>query len=85
MPDFFQGATTGLESPFTIHFAITPSNSVNLPDRPRAVRCNVAGTAVLVDEAGTALSYTLAVGEVIAGRIVRVNATGTTATLFGMY
>lgn len=85
MPDHFQGAVPGLESPFTIHFAITPSNTVNLPDRPRAVRCNVAGTAVLVDEAGTALSYTLAVGEIIAGRIIRVNATGTTATLYGMY
>jgi hypothetical protein len=85
MPDHFQGATAGLESPFTVHFAITPSDSVNLSDRPRALRCNVAGTAVLVDEAGTSLSYTLAVGEVIAGRIVRVNATGTTAILYGMY
>lgn len=85
MPDNFAAHANGLESPFTRHFAITPHNSTNMADRPRAVRCEVAGTAVLVDEAGTALSYTLAVGEVISGRIVRVNATGTTATLYGMY
>lgn len=85
MPDAFDNHPNSLESPFTRHFLITPDNSVNMTDRPRAIRCNVAGTAVLVDEAGTALSYTLAVGEVISGRIVRVNATGTTATLYGMY
>lgn len=85
MPDFFERNQSDLDSPFTVHFLIVPSNTVNMPDRPRAIRCDVAGTAVLVDERGTALTYNLAAGEVIAGRIVRVNATGTTATLFGMY
>lgn len=85
MSDAFDQHAAGLDSPFTVHFLITPSNTENLPERPRAVRCEVAGTAVLVDERGTALSYTLEVGEVISGRIVRVNATGTTATLYGMF
>lgn len=85
MPDFFDNHPASLEGPFTRHFLVVPSNTVNMADRPRALRCEVAGTAVLVDQAGTALSYTLAVGEVISGRIVRVNATGTTATLYGMY
>lgn len=85
MPDYFKSEPVGLDSPFTRHFAITPSNTADMEDRPRAIRCDVAGTASLVDEAGTALTYNLAAGEIIAGRIVRVNATGTTATLFGMY
>jgi uncharacterized protein YjdB len=43
----------------------------------------VAGTATLEDEGGVSITYTLAAGEVLAFRAVKV--TAATATLIGWY
>lgn len=70
-------------APARVHFAITPSDTVDLAQPARSVYCNVAGTAVLRDGAGTNISYTLSVGQVLPLEVVRVLATGTTATVIG--
>lgn len=67
------------------HFAITPDNDEDLPILPLGIYCEGEGTAALVDEAGTELSYTLVQGQELPFRFVRVKATGTTATLYGWY
>lgn len=83
MADRFSNYASGLSSPATRHHAITPSDTVDLPTRPRALYCTGAGTASVMDEAGTSLTYTLEVGDRLEFRATRVMATGTTATLVG--
>lgn len=83
MSDPFEFHPSQLDSPATIHFAITPSDSADLPIRPRAIFCNAAGTVAIRDKAGTDVTYNLAVGAYIPFRGVRILATGTTATLIG--
>ncbi len=81
--DNFQHHSTGLDSPATRHFAITPSDTADVNPRPRALYCRAAGDVVIRDAAWTDLTYTLAVGDVLPFRGVRILATGTTATLYG--
>lgn len=83
MSDRFQGHAKGLESPADSHFAITPSDSLMISPRPRALYCQTAGTAALMDAAGTVVSYQVQAGQVLPFRASRVMATGTTATLIG--
>jgi hypothetical protein len=71
--------------PAEVHFAITPSNSVNFTIRPRAIYCQADGTAQIVDAAGTVLPYAMTAGNFIPFRGVRINATGTTGTFYGWY
>ena len=85
MSDPFGAHSRGLESPAACHAAITPSNSSDLPVRPRVVYCQTGGTAVLRDKAGVELSYTLVAGQILPLSPVRVLATGTTATLYGWW
>lgn len=76
------------------HFVITPSDSVNFleagTNKPidAAVVALTAGTVVVVDTAGVAVSWVIsAVPFAIPVRARRVNATGTTGgmTLMGVY
>lgn len=83
MGDSFQTHAKGLNSPADRHFAILPSDGVDLATRPRALWCNTAGTLALRDAAGTVLSYAVTAGQVIPFRAMRVMATGTTATVHG--
>lgn len=85
MPDPFDTDYVNLTSPAVAHYAITPSDSADLPVRPRAIFVNAAGTAILQDSAGTQVSYDLAAGAVLSIRPVRVLATGTTAQLVAWY
>lgn len=80
MPDPFQSFSSGLESPATRHYAITPSDGTDLPDIPRAIYCNGAGNAVISDGT-TDITYVLVAGQVLDIRARRVKSTGTTATL----
>ncbi len=75
----------GLESPASHHFAITPSDSSDLPVIPRVLYCASAGTVMLRDAVGTNLSYGLNAGQVLPISAVRVMATGTSATVYGWY
>ena len=83
MADAFASNAVGLESPASLHYAITPNNGADLPRRPRAIRAMTAGTVAIRDEAGTDITYTVDAGEVIPLRAVRILATGTTATVVG--
>jgi hypothetical protein len=81
--DNFASFSSGLSSPASKHYAITPSDTIDLADVPRAIYCNVAGNAVIRDKYGTDVTYALNAGQVLPFRGVRVLATGTTATLIG--
>ena len=84
MPDDrFAAEQPKITGPATNHFLIEPNNDSDLPQVPRAIRCEVAGTIAIVDKDGTELPYTMAVGEVIDFRAVRVKSTGTTGTFYG--
>jgi hypothetical protein len=67
------------------HFAITPSDSVNISQGAVIVYCSAPGTASIVDTFGQAVTYTLAAGDVVPVLASRANLTGTTATLIGLY
>lgn len=81
--DKFRDEPRGLDSPATRHVLIVPSDSADLPVRPRVVYCQAAGSAVIRDELGADLTYALAQGQILPFSAVRVLATGTTATLYG--
>lgn len=66
-----------------MHYTLTPSNTVDLVVKPRAIVCTVAGNVVIRDAAGTQITYAVAVGQVMTFRPTRIMATGTTATLVG--
>ena len=83
MADPFEGHSTGLTSPAVRHFLIAPSNTVNLPVRPRLIYCAAAGTIVIRDELDVDLPYTCEAGDRIEFRGVRVMATGTSGTWYG--
>lgn len=85
MPDPFDTDYVNLTSPAVAHYVIAPSDASDLPVRPRAIYVNTAGTAVLQDNDGEAVSYDLAAGMVLSLRPVRVLATGTTAQLVAWY
>lgn len=85
MPDPFDTDYVNLTSPAVAHYIITPSDVADLLVRPRAIYVNTAGTAVLQDNDGEAISYALAAGTVLSIRPTRVLATGTTAQLVAWY
>ncbi len=85
MPDPFDTDYVNLISPAVSHYAIVPSDSADLPVRPRAIYVNASGTAVLQDNDSESISYDLTVGAILSIRPVRVMATGTTAQLVAWY
>lgn len=83
MSDRYETTAIGMTGPATRHYAITPSDSADLPVRPRAIYCKASGDIVIRDDDGTQITYTLAAGDVLPIRAVRILATGTTATVVG--
>lgn len=83
MSDSFQNYAKGLHSPADRHFAIAPSDTVDITPRPRALYCQTGGNLRLRDAAGTDLTYAVTAGQTIPFRAARVLLTGTTATVFG--
>ena len=62
---------------------ITPSDSVNLPQAARAIRCRptgATGTLRLVTMSGQTRDTAISAGELLPVSAVAVKATGTTAT-----
>jgi hypothetical protein len=80
MADAFETASSGLSSPATKHATITPNDSADIPNRPRAIKCLAAGTVAIRDELGTDITYTVLQGDVLQIRAARVLATGTSLT-----
>lgn len=85
MSDPFRNHSRGLSSPASFHAAIVPSNTVDIPIRPRVIYCLTAGTAVLRDSAGNNVTYALEAGQILPFSPERVMATGTTAQLVGWW
>ena len=80
MADTFANLSKGLGSPATDWFAITPDDNNDLAVRPRAIRVGIAGTITVVgDSRGSGVSFTVAAGEILPLRPLRVMATGTSA------
>ena len=85
MADEFELHITELEDPAEVHYAISPSDSVDLATRPRALYVNAEGTVAIQDKLGTDITYNVTAGQIIPFRGTRILATGTTATVVGWY
>ena len=83
MADPFANNLSGLESPATKHFAITPADT-DLPIVTRALYVNASGTLVIRDSFGIDISYEVVFGQILPFRAVQVR-TGTTASVIGWY
>ena len=80
MADFFATYTDGIAAPARTMFAITPSDSTDLTNTPKAIYVGTAGTISMIGVGDTvAVSLTVQSGAIIPVRAKRVNATGTTA------
>lgn len=69
---------------FSRHRAITPSDSVNLPE-PVYIYCLTAGTCQVVDDDGVVVGYPMTAGQLLPILAKRVNATSTTGTYAGVF
>jgi len=86
MADQFKYHSSGLDSPATRHFTVTPADGSDLANIPRALFIGGAGDVAIRDGAGTDVTYTVPAGVLLPIRAVRVLATGTTATgIVGLY
>lgn len=83
MADNFSSHSKGMSSPADVHYAITPSDSTDLPRIPRGLRVLTSGNLAIRDRLGTDITYPVVAGEVLAFRGVRILFTGTTATVVG--
>lgn len=87
MADRFQSMNASLVSPLIGAFPITPDDSNDLPEVTRQIRITgSAGNIAVVWSGGLETIEPVSAGDVLDWRIVRVKATGTTATgLRGYY
>ncbi len=83
MADNFENHHVGISGPADLHQAITPSDSVDVSPKPRALWVQTDGNLSIADRAGTVLTYAVKAGMVIPFRATKVRATGTTATVYG--
>ena len=82
MADNYSGIANKAD-PGSRHFAITPSDTVDMAIVPRCIYCNAAGTVQVQDKFGTTLAYAMSAGQILPFRGTRILATGTTATVYG--
>lgn len=81
MPDLFASNTPDLTSPLIGGFAITPNDASDLPQITRQIRVTGTSGALSVTWAdGSQTVEPVSTGDVLDWRLVRVKATGTTAT-----
>lgn len=87
MTDNFDTFRKGLSDPADEFFAITPSDSVDMDNKVRAVYVGGAGDISCVNNKGVSVLFVgVSAGSWLPIRTNRVNATGTTATnLVGLY
>ncbi len=82
MPDRFEFAQSGLDSPATHGFAVSPSDGADLPETVRAVYVGGSGAISAVLASGAEVLFSgLSGGTVLPIRARRIKSTGTTATL----
>lgn len=80
MADSFDGTTPTLTAPVERIFAVTPSDTVDLANVPRAIWVGTSGDLAVIDAGGTTVTlHNVAGGMWHAMRPVRIKASGTTA------
>ncbi|MDF2140866.1 hypothetical protein [Paenirhodobacter sp. CAU 1674] len=84
MADKFKNHPESLESPASRMHLITPNDDADLPVIPRALWVQASGDLAIRDAAGTEVVIYVIQGAFIPIRVVRVLATGTTATVIGL-
>lgn len=86
MADPFGSFTQGLDSPAAAAFAITPSDSTDLPFATRALNVAQTGAIAVLTIRGDTATVFVAAGSAFPIRVQRVLATGTTALgIVGLY
>ncbi|MEM6382425.1 MAG: hypothetical protein AAF739_07115 [Pseudomonadota bacterium] len=81
MSDPYGGHTSGLESPASDAFVITPADGTPLPQTTRAVYVGSGGDIAVTTKAGTSVVLTaVPSGTILPIRLSAVSATGTTAS-----
>ena len=80
MPDAFANNATGLESPATHIFSVTPSDGSDLAHVSRALNVASSGEVRLTTVGGTTATVFVAAGTTFAVRATRVWQTGTNAS-----
>lgn len=83
MADIFQNVPDK-DNPADRWFLMTPHNSTNEAFQPRGVFCSAPGTAQMVDRLGTVMPVAMTAGQFVPFRPVRINATSTTGTFYGL-
>ena len=78
--DLFENHAQSLESPATRIAQIVPSDTDSLPFATRAIAVDTAGYLEVVTSAGDSGRLFIAAGAPFPVRVIRVLATGTTAT-----
>ncbi|WP_425099773.1 spike base protein, RCAP_Rcc01079 family [Burkholderia ambifaria] len=79
--DPFKGSLPSLTSSATSWYEIAPSDTEQLPTRPRAVRVGVGGDVCAVGGDGVVATFRgCAAGEILDIRPVQIMAAGTTAS-----
>lgn len=66
------------------HVSITPNDSADL-SREMLIYAATAGAIAVHDMDGTAITYTVQIGDILPIIAKRVLSTGTTATVVGLY
>lgn len=80
MNDIFQDHATGLESPASRIYEITPDDGADLAIASRAINVAESGAVRVTTTGGTTATVYVAAGIPFPVRATRVWATGTTAT-----
>lgn len=79
MPDSFASLRPGLESPASVAFAITPSDTADLAQSTRALNVAVSGAVRVLTVGGSTATVYVAAGVAFPIRAQKVLATGTDA------
>lgn len=81
MSSSFKSNFSALSSPGENAFAVTPSDVDNFPISARAVYVGGTGDASVITVGGDTVTFVgLPTGSILPVRVIRVNATGTTAS-----
>ena len=81
MPDRFAHSEASLSGPASSGFAITPSDTIDLPEATRALYIGTGGNLSLRMLSGETLTFSnVTAGSLLPLRVSRVFATATTAT-----
>lgn len=81
--DHFSTHAIGRSDPGMRHRQIVPADGQPCDPRPRVIYFATAGTVMIRDETGVILPYTREAGEGLPFSPWGIDATGTTATIYG--